>query len=526
MRKFSRVSSICFPQISSLLTLDDILDKYIGKFGKFQKLLTLYILLFVAPLIGFNTTTHFLILLEPPHLCTKQNKSSSLFNFTDGSKNSSLKYNGSELLSLKQDYSSKRDFNYDIIYPTVVSENDWVCENSWKAKIAHVVYRAGSFCGMLIIGILSDTYGRVPTTIFCFSIAGIAGLSTIVSAHNYALFLICRAFMGFVSFKGTVPMVLATEYVGSNKRSLISNGLLLMIGVTNISLPWIAYFLRDWRILTVMTSAAMFIVPMITLLIPESARWLLSRGDFKNGKKSLRHVARINGVSLSDDILNNLKSDDKTVCSVLKIFKYSRFLRFYSITTLMWILCAMISYGGNLFAAVLSSHPFLLLSINSAIDVIASITSKWVADHYGRKKTVCFSCFFTLISYTLIAFVPQESIFFIVILLIGRFWITITYNVKFLYAAEICPTIVRSRAVSTRLALGAIGSAASAAIVSIDLIGKSTPLIIFGTASGFNIILMLLLPETLNQPLPETLEDANNFGLLAENKIFKEEPNC
>ncbi|RWS23421.1 solute carrier family 22 member 5-like protein [Leptotrombidium deliense] len=199
MRKFSR-ASICLPRITTKFTLDDIFEKYIGKFGKFQKLLTVYIFIIVAPLVGFNMTTNFLILLEPPHLCDRP-KSAQNNTASENSNSSSLC--GANLnvdgTSIKLQHVSLDCNN---------TRNDWVCENNWKAKLVHVAYRAGSFCGMLVIGVLSDRYGRIPTTIFCFSIAGIAGLSTIFAANNYVFFLICRAFMGFVSFKGTVPVVL------------------------------------------------------------------------------------------------------------------------------------------------------------------------------------------------------------------------------------------------------------------------------------------------------------------------------
>ncbi|RWS21566.1 organic cation transporter protein-like protein, partial [Leptotrombidium deliense] len=87
-------------------------------------------------------------------------------------------------------------------------------------------------------------------------------------------------------------------------------------------------------------------------------------------------------------------------------------------------------------------------------------------------------------------------------------------------AAELFPTVIRSRAVSSRLAVGAIGSVTSTAAVSINWIGKSTPLLIFGIAAGVIGVLMLLLPETLNKPLPETMQDANDFGLESK-PLFK-----
>ena len=169
----------------------------------------------------------------------------------------------------------------------------------------------------------------------------------------------------------------------------------------------------------------------------------------------------------------------------------------------------MISYGGNLYAAILSDNPFLMLSINSAIDVISSICSNFIANHFGRRKTVLGSCTLSMISYLSSAIVPKEAkILFLVALYFGRFSITIAYNAKFLHGTEIFPTVIRSRAISTRMAIGSSGSLISPLILTL---GKVYSLIIFGVAAGAVAIGMLFLPETLDQPLPQTMMDTEDL---------------
>lgn len=50
----------------------------------------------------------------------------------------------------------------------------------------------------------------------------------------------------------------------------------------------------------------------------------------------------------------------------------------------------------------------------------------------------------------------------------------------------------------------------------------TTPLVIFGTSPVLGAVLALALPETANRPLPDTVEDAENWdmGYFNVNSLF------
>ncbi|XP_022235445.1 organic cation transporter protein-like [Limulus polyphemus] len=94
----------------------------------------------------------------------------------------------------------------------------------------------------------------------------------------------------------------------------------------------------------------------------------------------------------------------------------------------------------------------------------------------------------------------------------GRLAVTVGYNINYLYAAEVFPTVVRTQALAVRQALGSVGNLISPQIVLLGIFARYLPLTVFGCLSGLAAILMTFLPETVNRELPERLEDGESLA--------------
>lgn len=116
-----RRKSLAFGDERYWLPLEEILVEYVGAFGPFQIFVIIYVLVMVSPLIAFNATGHFLILLTPPHECG---------NDTIGSNNTiiiedTMYDNQTDTIVTISNISNFENdiiFNYQLIYPTPVSE--------------------------------------------------------------------------------------------------------------------------------------------------------------------------------------------------------------------------------------------------------------------------------------------------------------------------------------------------------------------------------------------------------------------
>ena len=97
--------------------------------------------------------------------------------------------------------------------------------------------------------------------------------------------------------------------------------------------------------------------------------------------------------------------------------------------------------------------------------------------------------------------------------MIGKFLISMTFAIAYLYTAELFPTKVRNLAVGMASTFARIGSISAPYIV--DLLGSihaGIPVVIFGIASASAGLFSLMLPETLNKKLPESVAEVERAG--------------
>ena len=96
--------------------------------------------------------------------------------------------------------------------------------------------------------------------------------------------------------------------------------------------------------------------------------------------------------------------------------------------------------------------------------------------------------------------------------LAAKFCINFTYLTGKLVEGEIFPTVIRSEGHSLVSVLSSLAVWPVPYIVDLGLDYKVVPLMVFGSFCFVAAFLVFLLPETAGAPLPQTLEDGENFG--------------
>lgn len=111
--------------------------------------------------------------------------------------------------------------------------------------------------------------------------------------------------------------------VGPKKREM--SGVLLnyfySIGEALVGLLFWLY--PNWIVLQLLVSVPPLLFIGYYWIVPESVRWLLARKDYTRAKKIIHKAARINGVELSDHIMQSFELHSPThTANVINILDY------------------------------------------------------------------------------------------------------------------------------------------------------------------------------------------------------------
>ena len=83
-------------------------------------------------------------------------------------------------------------------------------------------------------------------------------------------------FIAIMNFKKKTNIFLLAvlEYVGPKWRTFVANmSIAIFFTMASTALPWIAYYLADWKMFAIVTSAPLGLAILTPWIVPESARF-------------------------------------------------------------------------------------------------------------------------------------------------------------------------------------------------------------------------------------------------------------
>uniref|UniRef100_A0A1B0D080 Major facilitator superfamily (MFS) profile domain-containing protein n=1 Tax=Phlebotomus papatasi TaxID=29031 RepID=A0A1B0D080_PHLPP len=226
------------------------------------------------------------------------------------------------------------------------------------------------------------------------------------------------------------------------------------------------------------------------------------------------------GEALPELKINPVAKKKKKSYPIASIFSSPALLIRLAICSFCWITNTFVYYGLVINSASFGENIHTSFILGCFIEIPSFICSYLVLDRIGRRWTLCSAFLLSGAACLTFIFVGADlTALRLILFLIGRFGITISFTSIYLYTTEIFPTELRSSLLSFCSTVGRIGAAVAPQTPLLAKFSKSMPMILFcGTAivAGF---LILQAPETLNAKLPDTVQQAEKMKNPSTNNI-------
>lgn len=426
-------------------------------------------------------------------------------------------------------------WNYDTstFNTTVTMEWDLVCDRASLSPFFQSFYFFGIAVGEPLLGYMADKYGRRMVLIVSAVIFALTATSSAL-VPLYSLVLAGRFVLGMIHSIIGPAYIQGIEVCPRKHRTVVGLLSTVPFAFAGIMFGGWAYFLRDWRILQLLCSIPVVFLLLQIPFLDESPRWLMLQGRLEEAAKTLQKGARWQGVTLPphDELMALLQKFKDQCNETASSVTYSErsghnaggSTWWHEATALVrtptlrkitlglfgcWFCVGLTFWGMSLSGTTFSNDPFLYMTLSCLAEVPGYSCFTPVVSRFGRRNVLAFNFSVCAVAILTILATPESYTWMMFSLaLVGKLFITGSYGLLYLATSELFPTCVRSRGLSFSSLMARLGSIVSPFIIRI--LANTywwSPSVLFGTFAALGTGFALVIPDSSNKPLADTVEE-------------------
>ncbi|KAH0619704.1 hypothetical protein JD844_000636 [Phrynosoma platyrhinos] len=446
----------------------------------------------------------------------------------------------------------------DGLWPAGDPQWDLVCSDHWKVPLEQATFLLGWLLGYLGFGSTCDRLGRRTTFLFSLILSVPLGIAVSL-AVNYVMFVLVHLLFGAVLAGAFLSLYVARlELCDPSHRLTVTMGAGFFWVAGELLLPGLAVACKEWRLLQGVITLALAL-PAICCwcpsLFPESIRWLLATHQLEEGKKVLRSLAEGNGVHLEDnvDTLEHLFAELDNLFEGVPRPKYHSVCQIFR-TRVVWKNSLILGFTAFIGSGIRHSFtrnlapyaprfyfPYFLLAVSEALALLFLCLA---VDRFGRRAVLLFSTILTGVSSLLLLALTQylKSWLVLALSVLGILSSQAVTALSIFFASEVLPTVaagvdphatisssfgtafqshlghfcalflfsLRGAGLGLILAASSVGSLATPLMAIHNSRGFFLHHVVFASFAILSVLSIMLLPETSQKPLPDSLLDGEN----------------
>ena len=178
----------------------------------------------------------------------------------------------------------------------------------------------------------------------------------------------------------------------------------------------------------------------------------------------------------------------------------------------IWLTTAMLYFAITLESSKLGGNMYKVFAFSVVVEIPGSFAALFLCNRVGRKRCILGSLLLCGFFVGGIALVPRSlTALSIVLALVAKFFVNLTFNAVYIWTFEINPTVIRSQGLNFCATLGYAGGIFSPYLVgTLQNVDRALPFVTMSLVAVCACACGLLLPETNGLPTRETYGDYFN----------------